>query len=44
MQGDKVEPKPTKTYDDYVEMPALKQTAVKGKKDKNFLKDPSVKS
>ena len=45
MQGEIVEPKPTKTYDDYVDMPALRQTMVKSRKqNKNLMKDPSVKS
>ena len=46
MQGEIVEPKPTKSYDDYVDMPALKQTMVKNtKKDnKGYMRDPSNKS
>ena len=46
MQGEIVEPKATKNYDDYVDMPALKQTMVKKKKETNkvSVREPSIRS
>lgn len=46
VQGEIVEPKQVaKTYEDYVDMPALKQTFVKNKKEKKgHLNDPSKNS